>query len=246
MRRALQPPSDSSQLKQISMIGTIVNTITVVLGGSIGVVFKHHISQRFSKIFFQAIGLFTLVLGIKMALGGHDFLLIILSLILGALTGELLKLEKHIDTFGNWCKRKLNGNNERFSEGLITAFLLFCAGPMTILGAINDGLGRGSELLLTKALMDGVSSIVLATTFGVSVAISALPLCLFQGGLTLLAVFFGTSISMTIINELSAVGGILLIGIGLSVLDIKKIKVTNMLPALIYICLFVWAKMHLF
>lgn len=228
------------------MTGTIVNTITVLLGGCLGVVFKHHISQRFSKIFFQAVGLFTLALGIKMALDGHEFLLIILSLILGGLTGEWLKLEKHIDTFGNWCKRKLNGNNERFSEGLITSFLLFCAGPMTILGAINEGLGQGNELLLTKALMDGVSSIVLATTFGISVAVSSVPLLLFQGGLTLLAVFFGTSISITIIHELSAVGGILLIGIGLSILDIKKIKVTNMLPALVYISLLVWAKVHLF
>lgn len=227
------------------MIGTIVNTATVLLGGTLGVVFKNHISKRFAGIFFQAVGLFTLVLGIKMILEGHEFVLIILSLIIGSLTGEWLKLDKHIDKFGNWCKKRVKGENEKFSEGLITAFLLFCAGPMTILGSINEGLGQGHELLFTKAMMDGLSSLILATTFGVSIALSSFPLFLFQGSLTLLAMLFGTNISMTIIHELTAVGGILLIGIAFSILEIKKVKVTNMLPALIFICLFVWCKIHL-
>jgi Uncharacterized membrane protein, possible Na+ channel or pump len=228
------------------MIGTIVNTATVLLGGTLGVIFKNHISKRFTGIFFQAVGLFTLALGIKMALGGHEILLIIFSLIIGSLTGEWLKLDKRIDQFGEWCKKTLKGNNEKFSEGLITSFLLFCSGSMTILGSIQEGLGQGHELLFTKALMDGFSSLVLATTFGASVAVTALPLFLFQGALTLLAMFFGTSISMTIVNELTAVGGILLIGVALSILEVKKIKVTNMLPALVFICFFVWCKIHLF
>jgi uncharacterized protein len=228
------------------MIGTIVNTATVLLGGTLGVIFKNHIPKRFAGIFFQAVGLFTLVLGIKMALDGREILLIIFSLIVGSLTGEWLKLDKRIDQFGDWCKKRVKGNNEKFSEGLITSFLLFCSGSMTILGSIQEGLGKGHELLLAKALMDGFSSLVLATTFGVSVALTAVPLFLFQGGLTLLAMFFGANISMAIITELTAVGGILLIGVAISILEIKKIKVTNMLPALIYICLFVWCKIHFF
>ncbi|MDP4201715.1 MAG: DUF554 domain-containing protein [Bacteroidota bacterium] len=228
------------------MIGTIVNTATVLLGGTLGVVFKNHISKRFAGIFFQAVGLFTLVLGIKMALEGHEILLIIFSLIAGSFVGEWLKLDKRIESFGDWCKKRLKGNNEQFSEGLITSFLLFCSGSMTILGSIQEGLGQGHELLLTKALMDGFSSLILATTFGAGVAVTAIPLFLFQGGLTLLAMFFGANISMTIITELTAVGGILLIGIAFSILEIKKVKVTNMLPALIFICLFVWCKIHLF
>ena len=228
------------------MIGTIVNTVTVLLGGTLGVIFKNHISKRFTGIFFQAVGLFTLALGIKMALEGHEILLIIFSLILGSLTGEWLKLDKRIDRFGEKKKKRFRGNNEKFSEGLITSFLLFCSGSMTILGSIQEGLGQGHELLFTKALMDGFSSLVLATTFGASVAITAVPLFIFQGGLTLMAIFFGANISMTIINELTAVGGILLIGVALSILEVKRIKVTNMLPALIFICLFVWCKIHLF
>ncbi|MBP1639380.1 MAG: hypothetical protein H6Q17_963 [Bacteroidetes bacterium] len=228
------------------MIGTIINTVTVLLGGTLGVIFKNHISKRFTGIFFQAVGLFTLALGIKMALEGHEILLIIFSLILGSLTGEWLKLDKRIDRFGEWCKKRFKGNNEKFSEGLITSFLLFCSGSMTILGSIQEGLGQGHELLFTKALMDGFSSLVLATTFGASVAITAVPLFIFQGGLTLMAMFFGANISMVIVNELTAVGGILLIGVALSILEVKRIKVTNMLPALIFICLFVWCKIHLF
>lgn len=228
------------------MIGTIVNTVTVLLGGTLGVIFKNHISKRFTSIFFQAVGLFTLALGIKMALEGHEILLIIFSLIVGSLTGEWLKLDKRIDRFGEWCKKQFKGNNEKFSEGLITSFLLFCSGSMTILGSIQEGLGQGHELLFTKALMDGFSSLVLATTFGASVAITAVPLFIFQGGLTLMAMFFGANISMAIVNELTAVGGILLIGVALSILEVKRIKVTNMLPALIFICFFVWCKIHLF
>ena len=181
-----------------------------------------------------------------MALEGHEILLIIFSLIAGSFVGEWLKLDKRIESFGDWCKKRLKGNNEKFSEGLITSFLLFCSGSMTILGSIQEGLGQGHELLLTKALMDGFSSLILATTFGAGVAVTAIPLFLFQGGLTLLAMFFGANISMTIITELTAVGGILLIGIAFSILEIKKVKVTNMLPALIFICLFVWCKIHLF
>jgi uncharacterized membrane protein YqgA involved in biofilm formation len=227
------------------MIGTLVNTLTVLLGGLLGVVFKKHISKRFASVFFQSVGLFTLVLGMKMALGGHEILLIIFALIVGSVTGEWLKLDKRIEQLGEWCKTKVKGENERFGEGLITTFLLFCAGSMTILGSIQEGLGQGHELLFAKAMMDGFSALILATTFGMSVALTAVPLFIFQGSLTLLAMYFGTSISMPIITELTAVGGILLIGVAFSILEIKKLKVTNMLPALLFICLFVWCKIHL-
>jgi uncharacterized membrane protein YqgA involved in biofilm formation len=226
------------------MTGTIVNTLTVIVGGLLGLYFKQHISQRFSKLFFQAVGLFTVALGIKMAITSHELLLMVFSLISGAFVGEWLKLDKQIDRLGNFCKRKLKLGHEKFTEGLITAFLLFCAGAMTIVGSINEGLGKGNELLLTKAVMDGFSSIILATTFGVSIALSAIPLLLFQGGLTLLAHFFGASVPEPLITELSAIGGVLLIGVALNILEIKRLNVTNMLPALVIICLLTWAKIH--
>lgn len=228
------------------MIGTLLNTLTVLLGGVLGVIFKKHISKRFTAVFFQAVGLFTLGLGIKMTLGGHEILLIIFSLIIGSLTGEWLKLDKRIEQFGEWCRTKVKGENEKFSEGLITSFLLFCTGSMTILGSLQEGLGQGHELLFAKAMMDGFSSLILATTFGISVGLTAIPLFIFQGSLTLMAMTLGTNISMTIITELTAVGGILLIGLAFSILEIKKLKITNMLPALLYICLFAWCKIHLF
>jgi uncharacterized protein len=227
------------------MTGTLVNTLTVIAGGLLGLYFKQHISPRFSKLFFQAIGLFTLALGVKMAITSHELLLMVISLVIGVFIGEWLKIDRQIDRLGNFCKRKLKLGHEKFTEGLITAFLLFCAGAMTIVGSINEGLGKGNELLLTKAVMDGFSSLILATTFGVSIAISSIPLLIFQGGLTLLAYYFGANVPDAVITELSAVGGVLLIGVGINILEIKRLNVTNMLPALILICLFTWTKIEL-
>jgi len=183
----------------------------------------------------HGVGLFTIILGIIMAIKTSNILIMIVSIVIGALVGEIIDIDKWINIFGEWLKKNFKVKNERFSEGFITAFLLYCIGSMTILGAIEEGLGGTPNLLVAKSVLDGFSSIILAATMGIGVLFSFIPLLLFQGGLTLLASNMQNILTGSIINELSAVGGILLLGLGITILDIKKIKIINMLPSLIIV-----------
>ncbi|MDR0538189.1 MAG: DUF554 domain-containing protein [Tannerellaceae bacterium] len=222
------------------MIGTLVNTAAVIAGSGIGIIFKKALPAKYEIIYFQVVGLFTLLLGIKMGLDMKQPLLVILSLVLGGFTGTHLKLNEKVETLGDSIKKRMKSGNERFTEGLTSAFLLFCIGSMTILGCIEEGLGKSSDLLLTKSLMDFFSSIMLASALGIGVMFSAIPLLLFQGGITLLIYIIGKEIPATVINELTSVGGIMLIALGLIILKIKQIEIINFLPALLFICLLVW------
>ncbi len=224
--------------------GTIVNVITVLIGSLLGVFFQSKLPQKFVKIVFQGLGLFTLVLGIFMALKSTHFLVMVFSLILGGVMGEWFRLEDRLESFANMLKHKLKFGNSRFSEGMVTSFLLFCMGSMTIMGAIDEGLGNGSDLLMTKAMMDGFASIALASAFGIGVAFSVFPLLIYQGGLTLLTAFLGNYFSEVITNDMTAVGGVLLVGLAFNILEIKKIKVLNMLPALLTAIGFSWLYIH--
>ena len=140
----------------------------------------------------------------------------------------------HINSFSNWIKTKIKSDNATFSEGMITAFLLFCMGSMTVLGAFDEGTRGNSDLLIAKSVMDGFSSLALASALGIGVLFSIFPLILFQGGLTLLAWWLGNLMPTAVVNEMTAVGGLMLVGLGLSIMEIKKIKVINMLPSLIF------------
>ena len=225
------------------MFGTIINAGAVVVGSSIGLLLKKGLPDKYSTIYFQAVGLFTLVLGIQMSLKITEPLLVVFSLIAGGLTGEYCKLEERMNRFGDFLKVKFKRGNERFTEGLVTSFLLFCMGSMSILGSVEEGLTGGvSELLKAKSLMDGFSAILLASALGVGVLFSTVPLLVYQGGITLLVMFVGKDIPELYINEITVVGGVLLIGLAFGVLNIKKLHVLNLLPSLIYICLFLWIR----
>jgi len=164
----------------------------------------------------------------------------VFSLIIGAVIGESLHLDRGLEKFAAVIKKRFKSTNERFSDGLLTAFLLYCMGSLTILGAIQEGMTGDAHLLFIKSLMDGVSSIALASGLGIGVLFSAVPLLIFQGGITLLAMWLGDFFPAVMITELSAVGGILLLGLGIDILGIKKIKVINMLPALVVIVVLIW------
>lgn len=224
------------------MNGTIVNVVTVLIGSSLGILLKSKLPQKLIKTVFQALGLFTLALGFMMALKANDLLVIVFSLVFGAIIGESIDLEKKTDVLTNKLKRKIKVKDERFTEGLLTAFLLFCMGSMTILGAFDEGMKGDDTLLVTKAVMDGFAAMALASAFGIGVAFSAIPLLIYQGGLTLFAGYLGTFFSEAMITELTAVGGILLIGLGINILEIKKIKIFNIIPALVLVVLFTWIK----
>ena len=224
------------------MIGTLINAGTVILGSIIGLILHTRFSKRFTEVAFQGIGIFTIFLGIVMALKSNAYLVIVLSLISGSLIGEALNIEAWMDNLGEKLKVRLKSKNDKFSEGLVTAFLLFCMGSMTILGAIEEGLGSKPNLLLTKSIMDGFGSIALSSALGLGVIFSVIPLLIYQGGLTLLTSVVGDYFIEIYINNLTSVGGILLIGLGLRILEIKQIRVLNMLPALIIILFLTWIK----
>ncbi len=217
------------------MIGTIVNTAAVAAGGIIGILLKKKMPERVTSIYFQAIGLFTMAIGMSMAVKMEHILIVVASLALGSLLGEWMNIENRVNTLGENFKQRFRIGSEQFSEGLTTAFLLFCVGSMTILGTIQEGTGGSPDLLYTKSLMDFFSSMLLASAFGVSVALSAIPLFIFQASLTLIAMFAGSFFTPEIILELTSVGGILLVGLGLNILHISNLRVMNMLPALVVV-----------
>ena len=213
-------------------IGSIVNALAVIIGSLIGLKFGSLVSPKIKTAIFQVIGLFTLVLGLKMALATQEFLLLLICLVLGAIIGEALSIDKSLTSLGDFLKDKLKSKNPNFTEGLLTAFLLYCVGSMTFVGAIEEGINQDTTLLFTKSLLDGITSILLASTFGIGVLVSAIPLLVFQTILTWGALFFEPYLSTEIINEISAVGGVLIIALSLNILELKNIKVSNLLPAL--------------
>ncbi len=224
------------------MTGTFINIATVLIGSGIGMILKTKLPEKIVKTVFQALGLFTLFLGFVMAMKTGSYLILVFSLVIGGIIGEVLGIEAFTEKQTERFKKKITFGGEKFSEGMLTAFLLYCMGSMTILGALEEGMKGDATLLITKSVMDGFSSIALASAFGIGVAFSVIPMLLFQGGLTLLAVYFGEFIDVSVVNELTAVGGILLIGLGINILEIKKIKVFNLFPALIIAVLLAWIK----
>lgn len=222
------------------MIGTLVNTAAVIIGGLLGLILKKRMPDRVTTIYFQAIGLFTLAIGASMAVSMDKILIIVSSLAVGSLLGEWWDLERGVEKLGNYLKERFKIGSEKFSEGLVTSFLLFCVGSMTILGTIQEGTGGSPDLLFTKSTMDFFSAILLTSALGVGVIFSSLPLFVFQASLTLLARYAANFFTDDIILGLTNVGGILLIGLSINILGIKKLRIMNMLPSLIIVVLFIW------
>lgn len=222
------------------MIGTLINTAAVAAGAGIGLIVGHRLPERYTRVVFQVLGLFTLFIGILMGLRTAQPLVVLFSLLSGGLLGEGLALEKRLERGAERLKKRLGSTDARFTEGLVTAFMLFCVGAMTIIGTFDEGLRGDRQTILTKSLMDFFSSMALAAAFGRGVMVAAAPLLLYQGGLTLGASAAGAFISPDAITELSATGGVMLIGLGMVILDIKKISVVNLLPALPMAVLLEW------
>lgn len=217
------------------MKGTIVNVVAIFLGCSAGFILKSKFPEKIEKIIMQALGLASLLIGMQMAIKADNILLVIFSLVIGGVIGEVIDIEAGLERFGERIKRKFKSNNtsERFVEGFLTASLLYCVGSMAIMGAIKEGLSGNPDILYAKSLLDGVTSIAFTAAMGIGVLFSAIPVFLYQGGITLLARTIKDFLSPEIINEMTAVGGILIWGIGFGLLGIKKIKVGNLLPAIL-------------
>jgi len=220
-------------------MGTIFNAIAVIIGGTIGTIFKERIPSSLQKLLMDALGLICLPLGMEMAIKGEKFLALVFSIVIGGIIGELIGIHEGLEKFSNMIESKFTKEKNTFAKGFLTATLLYCIGPMTIMGSLQDGLGQSPQILYTKSLLDGTASIALASALGIGVIFSAISVLVVQGSITLFAKFISTFFTDIIVQEMTAVGGVLILGIALNLLNIKQIKVANLLPALFLIPIFI-------
>lgn len=214
------------------MLGTIVNSLAIVVGGLIGVLFKNIIPERISEALLKASGIAVIAVGIKLSIAGNNLTLLIMSIILGTLIGELIDIEGKLDKLGAFVESKMKNKESNITLGFVSCTLVFCVGSMAIIGSIQSGLTGNHETLFSKALLDGIMSVTMAATMGIGVVFSAISVFLYQGTITLLAQSMQSLLSEVVVAEMSAVGGALIMAIGLNFLEIKRIKVGNMLPAI--------------
>ena len=221
------------------MIGTLVNTGTVIAGSLVGLAVGDRLPEKIKSSVLTALGLVTLWIGITMVIRGTRPLVIVASLIVGGVIGELLAIEFRLERIGAWLKSRSGSGSSSFVRGFVTASLLFCVGPMTVVGSIQDGTTGDATLLLTKAVMDGFAAVALAATTGIGVLFSALTVFVIQGGLTVLGRWLAALTVPAALDQLSCVGGLIILGLGLRLLGLKDIPVANYLPALVIIALIV-------
>jgi uncharacterized membrane protein YqgA involved in biofilm formation len=220
------------------MTGTFINFAAIIVGGLIGIFFGARLSENLKNTVVAGMGIFTAAIGVTMFLKTENSLIVLGALIIGGLLGEWWRIEDRVQSLGIWLEKRYTGSSEgsssRFVRGFLSASLLFCTGPMAVLGSISDGL-RGDYLTLSiKSVLDGFISMAFASTMGIGVVFSALPVFAYQGSISLLAAQLNAIMSNSMMNEMTATGGILLIGIGISsLLEIKKIRIGSFLPALV-------------
>lgn len=216
-------------------VGSLVNAAAIIVGGAIGLALHGRFPARVRLIVFQALGLSVIVIGMQMALKMTQPLLVIFSLIIGGIIGEIIDIESFLERVGNRVKRLAKSQNTLFTDGLVTASLIFCIGSMAILGAFDEGLRGDPNILFTKAMLDGFASIALASTYGAGVLLSSVPVFLYQFSLTLLAGSVQQFFTPALITQLTATGGVLILGIGVNLLELLRIRLSNLLPSLVIV-----------
>jgi uncharacterized membrane protein YqgA involved in biofilm formation len=214
------------------MLGTFVNTGAVIVGSLIGYFFKNLIPERYSDTIMKAISLGVILIGLQMALEVQNILLMIFSLFLGSLIGEIINIEEGLDKAGDFVEKKLSKLKGDISQGFVAATLLYCTGSMAIVGAIEGGLLGKHDILIAKSFLDGVVSIALAASLGIGVLFSSLSVLLYQGTIVLIAGLAKNLLTDVVVNEMSAVGGLLIMAIGLNFLLKDRIRIGNLLPAM--------------
>jgi uncharacterized membrane protein YqgA involved in biofilm formation len=216
------------------MTGTLINTATVVVGSTLGVLLRSRFPDRVRHMVMWGVGLISLIIGLQMSLSTRNILIVLGSLLTGGIIGELIRLHEGLNRLGEMVQAKLTAEKDStFSRGFVTASLLFCVGPMTILGSIQDGLSGDYTLLATKSILDGFGSLALAASMGWGVLFAALTVLVYQGGLTLGAGLVKALLTEPMVAEMTATGGTLILAIGLNLFDLTPIRVANFLPALI-------------
>ncbi|NLO89777.1 MAG: DUF554 domain-containing protein [Clostridia bacterium] len=217
------------------MLGNIVNALSIIVGTLIGRLLGKGFSENIKTTVLQGLGVGVLLVGLTMALETNKIIIVLLSILLGALVGEIIGIEEFLDRLGRSLEEKLSagGRGGDFAKGFVTGSLIYCVGAMAVMGALESGLSGNHSILFAKSLLDGVMSIVLGSTLGIGVAFSALTVIAYQGSITLLAQWISRFMSQEVVAEMNAVGGLLIVGIALKILEIKEIKVGNLLPGIL-------------
>ena len=217
------------------MLGTIVNSLTIIVGSIIGLVVKDKMNERISNTIMSGLGLCTIYIGISGSLKIENTLIMIISIALGALIGELIDIDNALSNLGIIVENKINKNGSSIpiAEAYVTSTLLFCVGAMAIVGSLESGLNNNYSTLYAKSILDGVTSIVFAASLGIGVILSAVSVFIYQGSITLAAGFLATYLNDYTIANMSAVGSLLIVGLGLNVIGVTKIKISNLLPAMV-------------
>jgi uncharacterized protein len=216
------------------MTGTLINAAAVLVGGTVGTFLRSRFPDRVRQMVMWGVGLISLVIGLQMSLASKNILIVLGSLLAGGIVGELIRLHEALNKLGDVLQAKFSAEQDStFSKGFVTASLLFCVGPMTVLGSIQDGLNGDYTLLATKSILDGFASLAFAASMGWGVVFAALTIVLYQGGLTLGAGLVKTLLTEPMVVEMTATGGTLILAIGLNLLGLTTIRVANFLPALL-------------
>ena len=229
------------------MLGTIVNGVAIIAGSLLGLLFSKGISDNYKEIILSAVGLSVVLIGVKSALVSDSLMVIIFSLVLGALIGEAMKIEKRLGDLGDFFESRVaakSSDSSSFSRGFVTASLVFCVGSMAIVGSLESGLTGNHQTLFAKSVLDGVTSVIFASTMGLGVMFSSVAVFLYQGMITLTAVFMKNFLVAETIEQMTSVGGMLIVAIGFNMLKITTIRVGNLIPAiflpLVYFALRQW------
>lgn len=215
------------------MLGTIVNFIAIIAGGLFGIFFGKAFSEKLKVTVLQGVGLSVIIIGLGMALKTENVLIVILSLVLGGVLGESIDIEARLNSLGQMLEKRFSANGEgRFTKAFVTTSLIYCVGAMAIVGSLEDGLNNNHSILFAKSALDGISAIIFSSSMGIGVLFSAIPVLIYQGTITLFAGMLQGLLEGPVIVEMSAVGGLLIFGIGITMLGIKEIRVGNLLPSI--------------
>ncbi|MBQ4137888.1 MAG: DUF554 domain-containing protein [Clostridia bacterium] len=226
------------------MLGAIVNALAVIIGAGVGMLLKKGIPDRVSDTIMKGLALCVIMIGIQGMLKGENTLITILSVVLGGILGELLRIDDGMNRLGKYVESKFKGGgeNSKIAEGFVTASLLFVVGAMAVVGSLQSGLMHDHTTAYAKSMLDGVSSIIFASTLGIGVMLSSVAVLVYQGAITLFAGFLAPVLSDTVIAEMTAAGSVIILGLGFNMIGLTKIKVANYLPAIflpILFCLFI-------
>ena len=224
------------------MLGTVVNALAIILGGLIGLLVRGAIADRYKTGVMHAIGLAVIMIGLRAALSSDAIVITIISMAAGTLVGEWLAIEKRLEQLGGWAEQRLASAGDGFARGFVTASLLYCVGSMAVVGALESGLKGDHQTLMAKSMLDGITSVVLSSTFGLGVMFAALPVFLYQGGITLSAVWVKPYLSTDLVSQVTGVGGLLILAIGINILELRRLRVGNMLPAIFMPLVIFWAR----